>query len=273
MTTLQKYTLVDYVILGEGGFFVEKEYFILDISLVFNPETYNLTQTLQIEFPASILNEKLGIYKDNSGNITQTNNNYNTANLEFDNDSISLSSSDFLDNFDASGIVHYGAFNTLYNNFLRKVNRYFGLGGLTSQLIQQDIDIDDDGFMSLNEFHDTLKSRTLNTNEYQLQGTITLSNLNNILKQAINHNIFTNRTTFHKLYHGFIPGDKLLILDGIQAKIALDLTYNIGINTNIATNNNLCNPLITQPYYSDLSMNPFPNLENIVTTDLLLILV
>lgn len=273
MTTLQKYTLVDYVILGEGGFFVEKEYFVLDISLVFNPETYNLTQTLQIEFPASVLNEKLGIYKDNSGNITQTNNNYNAVNLEFEHDCISLSSSDFLDNFDASGIVHYGAFNTLYNDFLRKVNRYFGLGGLTSQLIQQDIDIDDDGFMSLNEFHDTLKSRTLDTNEYQLQGTITLSNLNVILKQAIKHNIFDNRT-FHSIYHGFIPGDKLLILDGIQAKIALDLTYNIGINTNVATNNDdYPNSLITQPYYSDLSMNPFPNLENIVTTDLLLILV
>ena len=272
MTAQPPYDFVTYVMEGSGGFFIEASTdYIESIQLPYNPDYYDVTQTLQLRIPSSLLNEKLGIYKDNDGYIIQENSNYDNINRKFYNDTITISSSDLLNTLtNESTIINLGAFDTLYNDFIRKINNYFGFNGLSDQLIQQDIDTDVNGFMSKNEFLTTLKSKD-DFQNYYLQGDIVFSGINRSLRSAIKNNIFNNRENM-RMYHGFLPGDLLLIMDGIQMKFELKLTDIIDVS--FATTNPTYDPSMSSaPYYNNTYVSTFPKLRNTVKTDLLFVIV
>ena len=278
MTQEAPYDYVMYVMEGSGGLFIETSTDYIESIQVpiqppepYNPDYYDVTQTLQLRIPSSLLNEKLGIYKDDDGYIIQENPNYDNINRKFYNDTITISSSDLLNTLsNESFIVSLGAFDTLYNDFMRKVNNYFGLNGLSDQLIQQDVDTDGNGFMSKSEFLTTLKSRD-NFQNYHLQGDIVFSGINSSLRSAIKNNIFDNRENM-RMYHGFLPNDLLLIMDGIQMKFELNLSNTT--NVSFATRSPLYDQSMSStPYYNNTTVSTFPKLRNTVKTDLLFIIV
>ena len=278
MTQQTPYDYVMYVMEGSGGLFLEASTDYIESIQVpiqppepFNPDYYDVTQTLQLRIPSSLLNEKLGIYKDDDGYIIQENPNYDNINRKFYNDTITISSSDLLNTMsNESFIISLGAFDTLYNDFMRKVNNYFGLNGLSDQLIQQDIDTDVNGFMSKSEFLTTLKSKDQFQN-YHLQGDIVFSGINSSLRSAIKNNIFNNRENM-RMYHGFLPGDLLLIMDGIEMKFELMLTNTTDVS--FATTNPTYDPSMSStPYHNNTTVVTLPKLRNIVRTDMLFIIV
>lgn len=266
MTQEAPYDYVMYVMEGSGGLFIETSTDYIESIQVpiqppepYNPDYYDVTQTLQLRIPSSLLNEKLGIYKDDDGYIIQENPNYDNINRKFYNDTITISSSDLLNTLsNESFIVSLGAFDTLYNDFMRKVNNYFGLNGLSDQLIQQDVDTDGNGFMSKSEFLTTLKSRD-NFQNYHLQGDIVFSGINSSLRSAIKNNIFDNRENM-RMYHGFLPNDLLLIMDGIQMKFELNLSNTT--NVSFATRSPLYDQSMSStPYYNNTTVSTFPKLR------------
>lgn len=272
MTAQTPYDFVTYVMNGHGGLFIEASTdYIESIQLPYNPDYYDVTQTLQLQIPSSLLNEKLGIYKDNDGYIIQENPNYDYMNHNFYNDTITISSSDLLNTLtNESTIISLGAFDTLYNDFIRKVNNYFGFNGLSDQLIQQNIDTNTNGFMSKNEFLTTLKSKD-DFQNYYLQGDIVFSDINSSLRSAIKNNIFNNRENM-RMYHGFLPGDLLLIMDGIQMKFELNMSD--ATDVSFATTHPTYDPSMSStPYYNNTSVSTFPKLRNTVKTDLLFVIV
>lgn len=272
-TQTTPYDYVMYVFQGSGGLFMEKSTdYIESIQVPYNPDYYDVTQTLQLKIPSSLLNEKLGIYKNQEGYIIQENTNYDNINRKFYNDSITISSSDLLNVLSNEGsIISLGGFDTLYNDFIRKVNNYFGFNGLSDQLIQQNIDTDNNGFMSKTEFLSTLKMKDENQ-DYYLQGDIVFSGINSSLRSALNNNIFNNRENM-RMYHGFLPGDLLLIMDGIQIQFELKY-YENTFNTNEATSHSAFDAsLSSTPYYNTTTVSTFPRLRNTVSTDMLFVIV
>jgi hypothetical protein len=267
------YDYLKYVLEGSGGLFIEASTdYIESIQVPYNPDFYDVTQTLQLKIPTSLLNELLGIYKDENGYIIQENPNYDNINRKFYQDVITIHSSELLRTLEnENSIISLGAIDTLYNDFMRKVNNYFGFNGLNDQLINQNIDTDGNGFMSKTEFLSTLKSTNENQ-EYYLQGDITFSGINASLRSAIKNNIFNNRENM-RMYHGFLPGDLLLVMDGIQMKF--ELTYD---NTNndisdVTSNPNYDPNLSSHPYYKTNTVSTFPKIRNTVKTDILFVLV
>jgi hypothetical protein len=257
---------------GSGGFFIDASTdYVESIQVPYTPDYYDVTQTLQLKIPASLLNEKIGVYKDSDGFNIQENPNYDNINLKFYNDTITISSFDLLNILNSeTSIISLGAFDTLYNDFIRKVNNYFGFNGISDQLVKQDVDTDGNGFMSKSEFLSTLKSKTINEN-YDLQGDIVFSGINSSLRGAIKNNIFNNRENM-RMYHGFLPGDLLLIMDGIQLKFELKLD-NV-IEASIATTSSSYDPsLSSTPYYNNIVIPTFPKLRNTVSTDMLFVIV
>ena len=267
------YDYLKCVLEGSGGLFIEASTdYIESIQVPYNPDFYDVTQTLQLKIPTSLLNELLGIYKDENGYIIQENPNYDNINRKFYNDVITIQSSELLRTLDnEDSIISLGAIDTLYNDFMRKVNNYFGFNGLSDQLINQNIDTDRNGFMSKTEFLSTLKSKDENQ-EYYLQGDITFSGINASLRSAIKNNIFNNRENM-RMYHGFLPGDLLLIMDGIQMKFELTHDNTNNDISDVTSNPNYDPNLSSQPYYKTNTVSTFPKIRNTVKTDILFVLV
>jgi hypothetical protein len=125
--------------------------------------------------------------------------------------------------------------------------------------------------MSKTEFLSTLKSKDENQ-EYYLQGDITFSGINASLRSAIKNNIFNNRENM-RMYHGFLPGDLLLIMDGIQMKFELTHDNTNNDISDVTSNPNYDPNLSSQPYYKTNTVSTFPKIRNTVKTDILFVLV
>lgn len=262
----------DYAFIGQGGFSVERGFIFIDISSDFVATHYDLTQTLQIEVPASIFNDKLDITKNVDGELISNGSNYDTSANVFISDSISITSTEFLNSFLHFNIISLGFFDTIYNDFIGKVNRYFGVKGVDDELVIQNLDGSDDGFLNKLEFYNTIAKKN-SANEYFLSGSVTISNINDLIRTLVLNNVFQNRLG-KSLRDGFIAGDKMLVRGGLQViiQLAIDLiTYGGYVNHTIDGSNN--GFPFSQPYYSDGSANILPNLANNAVGDILFVLI
>jgi hypothetical protein len=261
----------DYAFIGQGGFSVERGFIFIDISSDFVATQYDLTQTLQIEVPASLFNDKLDITKNASGELISNGSNYDASANVFISDSISITSTEFLNSFLHFNIISLGFFDTIYNDFIGKVNRYFGVKGVDDELVIQNLDGSDDGFLNKLEFYNTIAKKN-SANEYFLSGSVTISNINDLIRTLVLNDVFQNRLG-KTLRDGFIAGDKMLVRGGLQViiQLAIDLvTYGGYVNHTIDGSNN--GFPFSQPYYSDGSANILPNLANNAVGDILFIL-
>ena len=255
----------DKIFVAEGGFSIFNEYDFVDISADYQGVRYDLTHTLQIKRPASTLNTLIGVQKDAQGNLVGTNSNYNPSTNTFIVDDVTLTSSDFLANLQATDISDLGIFEQQYTNFINGINRYFGIRGVDDQLVSQSIDGDRNGFLSIPEFH-TLITTLDSTNNYLLTGTITINHLNKQLKNITSVDLFENRND-RGIEYGFFPGDKILLKNGLKVTYTLDIgpaNYPVPAGEPSAQ--------YDQPYYDDSSINTVPNLAKAVVGDILFIL-
>jgi hypothetical protein len=260
----------DYAIIAEGGFSVESGFVFIDISSDFVATRYDLTQTLQIEIPASLFNIKLDITKNN-GELISNGTNFDVSNNNFISESIIISSTEFLNSFLHFNIISLGFFDTIYNDFIGKVNRYFGIKGVDDDLVIQNLDGSDDGFLNKLEFYNTI-AKSNSANEYSLNGNIIISGINILLRTLTLNNVFNNRLG-KTIRDGFIAGDKILMRGGLHVVLQLNIdttTYSNQVNRTVDGSNNGYS--FTQPYYSDASASILPNLANNAVGDILFVL-
>ena len=227
------YTGLYYALSGTGGFSTEQGLKTINMSPINTINQYDVTSSVQVLFPASVMNAKLG--------------NYDTNNSMWSNESITITSADFVANVSMpSDVISVGALSTIYSDFILYVNEYFGYsnGFSTMFTLSSQIDVNN-GVFDANAFIQLIGGSALNpalpTGEYvnDLSGAITFGYINELLNNVISANPFNNRPTTGNGGAGFSLQDGLIAGDLLFVPTGLTITLNMLINTNNITLNNL----------------------------------
>lgn len=228
------YTGMYYALTGTGGFVIQQGLKTVTMSPINRINQYDVTSSIQVLFPASAFNAKLGTY-DSINNVWQ-------------NESITISNTEFVANVNApSQVITVGSLNTLYSDFILYVNEYFGYANGFSTIFTLTSQIDvNNGVFNANTFIKLIGGSALNppnvsTGQYvnDLSGAINFGYINELLSNVISANPFNNRATTgnggagYTIHDGFIAGDLLFVPTG------LTITLNMLMNTNNITLNNL----------------------------------
>ena len=241
MSTDPSYTYIGYSIRAGGGFHMQQHLgqipFIGSIGTDLT-QSYDLTNTLQINYDVRIFNEKLGIYKNATNEIIIDSSN-SLIRDDFTGDTIYLSANDFLNNISAAQITDMGKYSTIYTDFLRKTNTYFGYPDGFDRIFDASGSAD----ISLNVFSKQdllhiLKQRHIDgsgNDVYKLSGTVNLRQLTNILSFMSLNDPFSNRADKTQ-FDGFFAGDRILVETGITISLAVT-TYTADYITNPVSNN------------------------------------
>ena len=241
MSTNSDYTYISYAIRAGGGFHMEQ--YLGEIPYMGSVGTdltqiYDLTNTLQIDYDVRIFNEKIGIYKDlSNANIIDSTNSVISDNLNSGN--IVLSANDFLNNISAAQITSMGKYSTIYSDFIRKTNTYFGYADGFARIFDASgtADVSFNTF-SAEDLLPILKQRHIDgsgNNVYKLSGTVNLYQLTNILVFMAFNNPFSNRIGKTQ-YDGFFAGDRILVETGITISLSVS-TYNADYITDPVSSN------------------------------------
>jgi len=286
-----------YAIIGQGGYTMEQGFDTIKLAIE-NPITqYDITQAVQVLFDVRTFNRKLGVLKDeNNINITETS--YNPSLDRYPVDTITLTADEFVAGMTAGQVLSVGTYSSMYNDFNYYVNTYFGYAGGFASLFSYNTSynynngvFDADSFMNLITEHLVDPSGAYVS---KLTGTITIYNVNNLIRYAVDSNVFGNRNPVtgetasdvsnranYGLEDGFLDGDLILIPTGttVTLKLAIDQEALLPINnigpTNVANlnemssfvtkyNNNLSN------YYSESSSASRTQIQRVLTAPLVI---
>jgi hypothetical protein len=243
MSTDPSYTYIGYSIRAGGGFHMEQ--YVGQIPFIGSIGTdltqlYDLTNTLQVNYDVRIFNEKLGIYKDGTNeNVIDSSN--SLIRDDFTGDNITLSANDFLNNISAAQITDMGKYSTIYTDFIRKTNTYFGYPDGFDRIFDASGSAD----LSLNTFSKQdllhiLKQRHIDgsgNDAYKLSGTAALRQLTNILSFMSLNDPFSNRAGKTQ-FDGFFAGDRILVETGITIALTVN-TYTADYITNPVSANSI----------------------------------
>ena len=190
-STNNKLTGLFNCFVGSGGFSMEKGYENIENvnELDASFAQFDVTNAVQVLLDAKVLNEKIGLYKNNNNNVITSSSFNNTTNL-FPTNSITISSNDFQTALlSQSQIINVGAHSNINTGFENYIKSYFGFFGDNSSLFTSIIDYDSVEFKEpqLYELFKTYSGVTA-SGEYinNLSGFITINNINIMLKLAEN---------------------------------------------------------------------------------------
>lgn len=186
-------------------------------------DKFDITDAVYVMIDVAHFNRKLGLTKDGSKIIDST---FNPDNDRFPVDKIIITVEEFASDVKPEHVISVGKFETLYSDFSRYVRTYFNHAGITTLFDSvSDYRINNDVF-DKNVLVDTLTGRLNNTDAgvymTSISGSISLSNVNNLLHMASYTNAFRNRDNYLNS-DGFISGDLIFIPNGIQFKLNVDV--------------------------------------------------
>jgi hypothetical protein len=241
-------------------------------------ESYDVTNSLQIVLDRAMFNTKLGTY-DVSAQV-------------FDNDSITINVTDLQGALlSAAQIVSPGAYTGMYSNFKTYVLTYFGVPSGFASLFTESTLFD----LSMNDYDtlfgllkatggtstgDSAGADDIATNYIRdLSGSITISNITQLLRFAVDTDLFGNRTppledsgtggdgtaidanntSNYGVGDGFIEGDLIFVPTGTQITLDLDISPEFYIspfnNPNASTASTFAGP-------SGTALNTLTNTQN-----------
>jgi hypothetical protein len=158
---------------------------------------YDVTKALQVKFDVRTFNAKIGLYKD-ANNIGITSTTFDPVTDNFSIDEITISADEFVSGLSKDQVISVGSYSTMYSDFKQLVNTYFGYAGGFSSLFSQASEFDiNNGVFDASALINIITpySRPSGENVKQVTGSITISDINSLLKYAIDRNIFGNRNT------------------------------------------------------------------------------
>ena len=242
-----------YAFYGSGGFTMDQCFNTIKLTQPNPLLRYDVTSALQVRFDVRTFNAKLGLYKDDN-NVGVTATTFNPVTDNFSIDEITITADEFVYGMSVEQVISVGSYSTMYNDFKQLVNTYFGYAGGFSSLFSQASEFDiNNGVFDASAFLNIINPYSLPSGENvkQVTGAITISDINSLLKYAIDRNIFGNRTTQsstgtasdgslnytgnsntmeENLYKsnygmadGFIAGDLIFIPAGTTIKLHLDI--------------------------------------------------
>ena len=254
--------------------------------------TFDLTNAVQVSFDVRAFNRKLGIFKgDNNITLLDPSLNfgegagvyYDTVNDRFVNtasgspvafDSITLTADQFRTGLtNASQVLSVGYYNTLYSDFISYVKSYFGYAGGFSTLFQNAETFNyNNGLFDGSALINLINASGIPMSDpsaafiQNVSGSITIPNVTEVLRFAVDSNCFNNRTpavtsaagsntstdpTDHSNYgvqDGFIAGDLIWVPTGTT------VTLGVGIDSEAVSSalNNI-GPAATSALISQLN--------------------
>ena len=190
-TTKNIHVGTKYVIHAKGGFSLCEKYQPLSLKPLPGIAKRNITDAVQIFFPASILNQHI------------------------QNDQVVLDNVIFSESIFQKSIFHMGNVEKNIENYKQNMNFSFGNLFPNSLFIHPCV-VDTD----------FLYSSLSNPNHFF--GNITINNISQTLSWISNKNIFQNREISSSSQH-FLPGDLIFIENGILFSIKTNMKYDDGI--------------------------------------------
>ncbi len=233
-----------YAFSATGGYVMEAGFSTITTLPQSELPSYDVTNALQVTLPASVFNDKLVL--SSYDETTQT----FASSATFVDGAVSLSASEFQTALASSAqIVGVGAYLNMYQNFKTYVTTYFGVpGGFASLFNQATLftltGTDADNLYNL--FKPAAESigagETATGDEISgnyvtdLSGSITISNVTQLLRYAVDTNVFgnrdpsgsgagdTNNTGNFGVADGFRDGDLIYVPTGTQITLDLDIS-------------------------------------------------
>ena len=241
-----------YAFYGAGGFTMDQCFNTIKL-IQQNPLLrYDVTKALQVRYDVREFNEKIGLYKD-SNNIHVLSSDFNAVSDRFPTDSITITSTEFVSNMLSDYVISVGTYSTIYSDFIEYVNTYFGYAGGFSSLFSQASEFDiNGGVFDANSFINIINEYgpdASGANVKALTGSITISNINNLLKYAIDGNVFNNRTPQQETGTAADPNSYMDassnygMADGFVAGDLIFIPAGTTINLHLVIDSELSNPL------------------------------
>ena len=216
----KRYEGSHYAIQGSGGFVIKDSYSV-SLSAIQRIGKYDMTDAVQILFPASQINNMLGGFNIHLG--------------KFFKDSITISSEQLLSGLvEKESIISVGSLDSIYWDYQKYINEFFGFSMNGSSIFTNDSQVAFGGgsfdrgslFSLLNEQSICPYSGEV---KQALSGYIEIYNIGEMLERIVQLNIFGNRYGEPNIGLGFIGGDLIYIRDGIDIKLDLGLTADSGV--------------------------------------------
>ena len=186
-----------YAFYGSGGFTMDQCFNTIKLTQPNPLLRYDVTKALQVKYDVRTFNAKLGLYKD-ANNVGITSTTFNPITDNFSINEITINADEFVGGLTKEQVISVGSYSTMYSDFKQLVNTYFGYAGGFSSLFSQASEFDiNNGVFDASAFINIITpySNVTGENVKQVTGSITISDINNLLKYAIDRNIFGNRTT------------------------------------------------------------------------------
>lgn len=262
-----------YVFEATGGYFNSQTF--KDITMYQQKQItkYDVTGAVEVKYPASVMNDYINV-----GSTTKSW--WNDEEMKFITDSLSISHTDFVKNVNtADKVITVGKLSTLYSDFSRYVLTYFGFTSKANNVANVStgqntagaggvaVGAQDFGFNTLfsNEFNFNPNNGIFGPQEFidlihgkvekadavdgsynsALSGSIDISNITQLLRDAVSANPFGNRpldVSTNGVSAGFLADDLIFVpQSGISITLELQVdksAFNTGNQTlNTQTSN------------------------------------
>lgn len=317
-----------YAFYGDGKYEITQNFGNITHEPMTAIQQYDLTSALQVTMDVRTFNQKLGIFKaaDNISLVssqyrvgTGSTIYYNIAHNYFSDsaandaevESISLSADEFrLGMTSSSQVISVGIYSSMYSDFINLVKEYFGYaGGFASLFSKAETFNPNNGVFDSAAFIRLLSASTSTSSNYpgagttNISGSITIDNIVEVLRFAVETNCFGNRSPGaasapggqatdpsnnqnYGVSDGFIAGDLIWVPEGttIHLNLAIDseffasiasITNNVGPqNTavDIASLNSSSSLNFTRSgaTFSSTSSSTVNNISRVLTAPLLI---
>jgi len=213
-----------YAFYAQGGYTIDQCFNTIKLIPESKIYTYDVTNAVQVRFDVRTFNEKIGLFKDalnqyvllssfdpvrdafttwtvNQAPGWPSNPTQNVANFPIL-DSITITADEFVRGLDTNSVISVGTYATLYSDFNNYVNTYFGYSGGFSSLFSGASEFNiNNGVFDASAFINIINPyyTASGENVKPLTGSITIPNINSLLKYAINTNVFNNRSPIRDL--------------------------------------------------------------------------
>jgi hypothetical protein len=272
----QAYSGYYYAFYGFGGFSVDQSF--NPILLNPNPpitstsfQLYDVTYAVQVKYDVRSFNDKIGLVKDAS-NTAILSTTFDISKNHFPIDSININADEFINGMSPEQVISVGAYQTLYSEYLQSINSYFfNIPSLNAYLLSEASAHDiSNGIFDSNQLMNLISQQTDISNQlvYNLNGFITLSNINQLIQYAVIKNVFGNRQPIDSSGNNSPPSVKLqnLFVDStvtdLSNNIITTTNYDEDTNTTTITIEDNSNNSITT-IVDDISNN----ISTVTTTD------
>lgn len=293
-----------YAFTASGGLVLEQSF--EEIAALTQDGSFSqvdVTDVIQILYDVRKANSKIGITKDASNElITATT--FDEVNQTFSTDKLVITADEIIDDLSANGagnIVSVGKCETLYTDFENYIHTYFGYFGGFASLFDGASTFDISGNFSKEALFNLMVADASNSNGAyinKMTGSIEVDNITELLRFAVDTNLFNNRDPSGEEYEdsdpshnmpvanfgvgdGFVPGDLIYVPNGAEIKLNVDIapeTYspinNLGPNQSaLSTLAQEQTTLFSGNGFSSTTTATLHNIHRVVKSPLLLRLV